>query len=63
MAAPPGDCRALVVALGVIVVGATYWLHTMSYLDIFWMLGMLGLCVWPIALFLPWMPKGAAVAH
>ncbi len=30
----------------------------MSYLDIFWMLGLLGLCVWPIALFLPRMPKG-----
>jgi MFS transporter, DHA2 family, multidrug resistance protein len=35
----------------------------MSYLDIFWMLGLLGLCVWPIALFLPRMPKGAAPAH
>ncbi len=35
----------------------------MSYLDIFWMLGMLGLCIWPIALFLPRMPKGAAPAH
>jgi MFS transporter, DHA2 family, multidrug resistance protein len=35
----------------------------MSYLDIFWMLGLLGLCAWPIALFLPRMPKGAAPAH
>jgi hypothetical protein len=35
----------------------------MSYLDIFWMLGMLGLLVWPIALFLPRMPEGAAPAH
>jgi MFS transporter, DHA2 family, multidrug resistance protein len=35
----------------------------MSYLDIFWTLGMLGLIVWPIALFLPRMPKGAAPAH
>jgi len=34
----------------------------MSYLDIFWMLGMLGLLVWPLALFLPRMPKGAAPA-
>jgi DHA2 family multidrug resistance protein len=35
----------------------------MSYLDIFWLLGMLGLCIWPLALFLPRMPKGAAPAH
>jgi DHA2 family multidrug resistance protein len=35
----------------------------MSYLDIFWMLGMLGLIVWPLALFLPRLPKGAAPAH
>jgi MFS transporter, DHA2 family, multidrug resistance protein len=35
----------------------------MSYLDIFWMLGMLGLMVWPLALFLPRMPKGAVPAH
>jgi MFS transporter, DHA2 family, multidrug resistance protein len=35
----------------------------MSYLDIFWLLGMLGLCIWPLALLLPRMPKGAAPAH
>ena len=35
----------------------------MSYLDIFWMLGMLGLCMWRIALFLPRMPKEAVPAH
>jgi DHA2 family multidrug resistance protein len=35
----------------------------MSYLDIFWMLGLMGLLVWPLALFLPRMPKGAAAAH
>ena len=35
----------------------------MSYLDIFWMLGMLGLMIWPLALFLPRMPEGAAPAH
>jgi DHA2 family multidrug resistance protein len=35
----------------------------MSYLDIFWLLGMLGLCIWPLALLLPQMPKGAAPAH
>lgn len=35
----------------------------MSYLDIFWLLGVAALCIWPIALFLPRMPKGAAPAH
>ncbi|MEJ0020309.1 MAG: DHA2 family efflux MFS transporter permease subunit [Acetobacteraceae bacterium] len=35
----------------------------MSYLDIFWVLGILGLCIWPLALFLPRLPKGAAPAH
>ncbi len=35
----------------------------MSYLDIFWLLGVLALCLWPLALFLPRMPKGAAPAH
>ena len=35
----------------------------MSYLDIFWLLGILGLCIWPLALFLPRLPKGAAPAH
>lgn len=35
----------------------------MSYLDIFWMLGILGLCIWPLALFLPRLPKGAVPAH
>jgi DHA2 family multidrug resistance protein len=35
----------------------------MSYLDIFWALGMLGLCIWPLALLLPRMPKGAVAAH
>lgn len=35
----------------------------MSYLDIFWLLGVIALCVWPAALFLPRMPKGAALAH
>jgi DHA2 family multidrug resistance protein len=35
----------------------------MSYLDIFWLLGVLGLCIWPLALLLPRMPKGAAPAH
>jgi DHA2 family multidrug resistance protein len=35
----------------------------MSYLDIFWLLGAVALCLWPLALFLPRMPKGAAPAH
>jgi len=35
----------------------------MSYLDIFWLLGVIALCVWPLACFLPRMPKGAALAH
>jgi MFS transporter, DHA2 family, multidrug resistance protein len=35
----------------------------MSYLDIFWMLGVLGLCIWPLALLLPRVPKGATPAH
>ncbi len=35
----------------------------MSYLDIFWLLGMLGLCIWPLALLLPRLPKGATPAH
>ena len=29
----------------------------MSYLDIFWLLGVPALCLWPLALFLPRMPK------
>ena len=35
----------------------------LSYLDIFWLLGVIALCVCPAALFLPRMPKGAAPAH
>ncbi len=35
----------------------------MSYLDIFWLLGVIALCVWPLACFLPRMPKGTALAH
>jgi DHA2 family multidrug resistance protein len=35
----------------------------MSYLDIFWLLGIVALCVWPLALFLPRMPKGTVPAH
>jgi DHA2 family multidrug resistance protein len=33
----------------------------MSYLDIFWLLGIVALVVWPIVLFLKNIPKGAAV--
>jgi DHA2 family multidrug resistance protein len=32
-------------------------------LDIFWLLGVLALCLWPLALFLPQMPKRAVPAH
>ncbi|OYV33215.1 MAG: MFS transporter [Rhodospirillales bacterium 20-64-7] len=35
----------------------------MSYLDVFWLLGMIALLVWPAILFLPRVPKGAAPAH
>ena len=35
----------------------------MSYLDLFWLLGVIALCIWPVALLLPRMPKGAAPAH
>jgi DHA2 family multidrug resistance protein len=35
----------------------------MSYLDIFWLLGIVALCIWPLALLLPRMPKGAAPSH
>jgi len=35
----------------------------MSYLDLFWVLGVMALCIWPVALLLPRMPKGAAPAH
>ena len=35
----------------------------LSYLDIFWLLGVIALCIWPVACFLPRMPKGAVAAH
>jgi MFS transporter, DHA2 family, multidrug resistance protein len=35
----------------------------MSYLDIFWLLGILALVVAPVVLFLPRVSKGAAMAH
>lgn len=35
----------------------------MSYLDIFWVLGVIALCIWPAALLLPRMPKDAVPAH
>jgi len=34
--------------------------EVMSYLDIFWLLGLIALCIWPLALLLPRMPKDAA---
>lgn len=35
----------------------------MSDLDIFWLLDMLGLCLRPLALFVPWTEKGGAAAQ
>jgi DHA2 family multidrug resistance protein len=35
----------------------------MTDFEIFWLLGVLALCLWPLALFLPQMPKRAAPAH
>jgi DHA2 family multidrug resistance protein len=35
----------------------------MSYLDIFWVLGVIALCIWPAALLLPRVPKGMTPAH
>ena len=35
----------------------------MSFLDIFWLLGIVAICLAPLALFLPAMPKGAAPGH
>jgi MFS transporter, DHA2 family, multidrug resistance protein len=35
----------------------------MSYLDIFWLLGIMALVVSPVILFLPRVSKGAAMAH
>ena len=35
----------------------------MSYLDIFWLLGVVALLVWPVVLLLPRVPKGTAPAH
>lgn len=37
--------------------------QVMSYLDIFWLLGVIALCVAPAALLLPRMPKGATPGH
>ena len=35
----------------------------MSYLDMFWLLGVIALCIWPLAILLPKMPKGATIGH
>jgi hypothetical protein len=35
----------------------------MSYLDIFWLLGVVALVVAPVILLLPRVPKGTAPAH
>jgi DHA2 family multidrug resistance protein len=51
------------VPLGPINVTLQAQASIMSYLDIFWLLGIVALCIWPLALFLPRMPKGAAPGH
>ncbi|MBN8929265.1 MAG: MFS transporter [Rhodospirillales bacterium 69-11] len=35
----------------------------MSYLDIFWALGIVAFLIWPLVLLLPRVPKGTAAAH
>jgi DHA2 family multidrug resistance protein len=50
-------------ALGQIATAVETQAQVMSFLDIFWLLGVIALCAWPLALFLPRMPKGAAPAH
>ncbi len=50
-------------ALGAIAREVQTQAQVMGYLDIFWLLGLIALCVWPLALFLPRIPKGAAVSH
>ncbi|HXT79399.1 MAG TPA: DHA2 family efflux MFS transporter permease subunit [Acetobacteraceae bacterium] len=35
----------------------------MSYLDIFWVLGIVAFVVWPVVLLLPKVPRGAAPSH
>jgi MFS transporter, DHA2 family, multidrug resistance protein len=37
--------------------------QVMSFLDIFWLLGLTAICLFPIALLLPKMPKGMTVGH
>ena len=37
--------------------------RTMGYLDIFWMMGVVALCVCPAVLLLPQLPKGATARH
>lgn len=50
-------------SLGQINAGIQAQSAIMSYLDIFWILGVIALCIWPIALLLPRVRKGAAPAH
>jgi DHA2 family multidrug resistance protein len=37
--------------------------QVMSFLDIFWLLGLAAICIFPLALLLPTMPKGAPAGH
>ena len=50
-------------ALGSIAQAVQTQAQVMSFLDIFWLLGLITLLIWPLALFLPRTPKGAAPAH
>ncbi|HET6183575.1 MAG TPA: DHA2 family efflux MFS transporter permease subunit [Acetobacteraceae bacterium] len=50
-------------ALGAIANAVQTQAQIMSFLDIFWLLGLAAICVFPLALLLPRMPKGAAPTH
>ncbi len=50
-------------ALGQIARAVETQAQVLSYLDIFWLLGVIALCICPAALLLPRMPKGAVAAH
>ncbi len=50
-------------ALGTIAHAVQTQAQAMSYLDVFWLLGLVALCVWPLALFLPLTPRSAPAGH
>lgn len=49
--------------LGAIAHAVQRQAQVMSFLDVFWLLGLTALCLAPLALFLPRLPKGAAAGH